>query len=379
MKVYLDNAATTPLDEEVIAAMIPIMKENYGNPSSVHALGRQSRAIIEKARKQVAGYINAAPSEIFFTSGGTEADNMVLRSCTEDLGVNHIITSVIEHHAVIDTAQCVEKHNNIKLSLVNIDGKGYIDLNHLEQLLEENKDKKTLVSLMHANNEIGNLLPLKKVAEICKKYQAYFHSDTVQTVGHYPFDVRELKIDFMTCSAHKFHGPKGTGFLFVNSDLQLKPIITGGAQERNMRAGTENIYGIVGLTKAMEIAHRDMENHEKHIKGLKRYMAEELKKVLPTIEFNGDPLGDSLYTVLNVHFPHSDMDEMLIYNLDIEGICVSGGSACSSGSSVGSHVLSGLGINQEQPSLRFSFSKYNTKEEIDYTINVIKELFGVRL
>lgn len=278
MKVYLDNAATTPLDEEVIAAMIPVMKENYGNPSSVHALGRQSRAIIEKARKQVAGYINAAPSEIFFTSGGTEADNMVLRSCTEDLGVNHIITSAIEHHAVIDTAQCVEQHNNIKLSLVNIDDKGYIDLNHLEQLLEENKDKKTLVSLMHANNEIGNLLPLKKVAEICKKYQAYFHSDTVQTVGHYPFDVRDLKIDFMTCSAHKFHGPKGTGFLFVNSDLQLKPIITGGAQERNMRAGTENIYGIVGLTKAMEIAHRDMENHEKHIKGLKCYMAEELKK-----------------------------------------------------------------------------------------------------
>lgn len=377
MKVYLDNAATTSMDEEVIVAMLPIMRENFGNPSSVHSLGRSSRAIIEKARKKIATYINAVPAEIFFTAGGTEADNMVLRSCTEDLGVNHIITSAIEHHAVIDTSNLISKNENVDLSLVNIDEKGYVDLAHLEQLLKENKDKKTLVSLMHANNEIGNLLPLKKVADLCKLYGALFHSDTVQTVGHYRFDVRDLKIDFMTCSAHKFHGPKGTGFLFVNSDLQLKPIITGGAQERNMRAGTENIYGIVGLTKAMEIAHRDMENHEKHIKGLKYYMVEELKKALPNIEFNGDPLGDSLYTVLNARFPHSDMDEMLIYNLDIEGICASGGSACSSGSSVGSHVLSHIGIDMEKPSLRFSFSKYNTKEEIDYTINVIKELFKV--
>lgn len=377
MKVYFDNAATTPMDEEVITAMLPVMKENFGNPSSVHAFGRKSRAIIEKSRKQVAAFINAAPAEIFFTSGGTEADNMVLRSCTEDLGVTHIITSALEHHAVIDTAEWIENHRDIKLSLVKVDNKGFVDLQHLENLLEEHKNQKTLVSLMHANNEIGTLLPLKKVAQLCRQYQAYFHSDTVQTVGHYAFDVRDLDIDFMTCSAYKFHGPKGIGFLFVNENLQLKPIITGGAQERNMRAGTENIYGIVGLTKAMEIAYRDLEQHQNHVKTLKLYMADELKKALPEIKFNGDPYGDSLYTVLNVKFPSSDMNEMLIYNLDIEGIAVSGGSACSSGSSVGSHVLAALGVNQETPSLRFSFSKYNTKEEVDYTVKVVKELFEV--
>lgn len=376
MKVYLDNAATTPMDKEVIEAMLPIMQENFGNPSSVHSLGRSTRSIIEKARKQIAKYINAVPAEIFFTAGGTESDNMVLRSAVHDLKVTHIITSAIEHHAIIDTAELISKNNAITLNLVNIDKKGYVDLVHLEKLLSENKNKKTLVSLMHANNEIGNLLPLKKVADLCKQYGAYFHSDTVQTIGHYQIDVRALNIDFITCSAHKFHGPKGTGFLFINSNLQLKPIITGGAQERNMRAGTENIAGIVGLAKAMEIAHNEMTNHEKHIKDLKHYMIAELKKALPEIEFNGDPLGESLYTVLNVLFPHSDMDEMLIYNLDIEGICASGGSACSSGSAVGSHVLSHLGIDMEKPSLRFSFSKYNTKEEIDYTIKVIKELFN---
>lgn len=376
MKVYLDNAATTPMDKEVIKAMLPVMQENFGNPSSVHSLGRSTRSIIEKARKQIANHINAVPAEIFFTAGGTEADNMVLRSAVHDLKVTHIITSAIEHHAIIDTAELISKNNAITLNLVNIDKKGHVDLVHLEKLLSENKNKKTLVSLMHANNEIGNLLPLKKVADLCKQYGAYFHSDTVQTIGHYQIDVRALNIDFITCSAHKFHGPKGTGFLFVNSNLQLKPIITGGAQERNMRAGTENIAGIVGLAKAMEIAHNEMTNHEKHIKGLKHYMIAELKKVLPEIEFNGDPLGESLYTVLNVLFPHSDMDEMLIYNLDIEGICASGGSACSSGSAVGSHVLSHLGIDMEKPSLRFSFSKYNTKEEIDYTIKIIKELFN---
>lgn len=376
MKVYLDNAATTAMDKEVISAMISVMENNFGNPSSVHSFGRSSRAIIEKARKKVAAYINAVPAEIFFTGGGTEADNMILRSAVQDLKVKHIITSAIEHHAVIDTSNLISKNENVALSLVNIDEKGYVDLTHLEQLLKDNQDKKTLVSLMHANNEIGNLLPLKKVADLCKLYGALFHSDTVQTIGHYRFDVRALNIDFLTCSAHKFHGPKGTGFLFVNSNLQLKPIITGGAQERNMRAGTENIAGIVGLEKAMEIAHRDMESHENYIKGLKYYMIDELKKALPEANFNGDPLGDSLYTVLNVRFPHSDMDEMLIYNLDIEGVATSGGSACSSGSAVGSYVLSHLGVDLNQPSLRFSFSKFNTKEEIDYTIKVIKELFN---
>lgn len=377
MKVYLDNAATTPIDPEVVQAMIPVLENNYGNPSSVHSLGRESRVIIEQSRRKVASFINAAPAEIFFTAGGTEADNMVLRSAVQDLGVNHVITSPIEHHAVIDTAEVVEKNNGVKLSLVKHDDKGYVDLVYLEQLLADNKDKTTLVSLMHANNEIGNKIPLKKVADLCKAYGAYFHSDTVQTMCHYAFDVRELGLDFLTCSAHKFHGPKGVGFLFVNQDIQIKPIITGGAQERNMRAGTENIYGIVGLTKAMEIAYRDLEAHQNHIQGLKTYMIEQLRQHVPGITFNGDPEGDSLYTVLNTTFPNSEMDEMLLYNFDIEGICVSGGSACSSGSNVGSHVLRGIGADMTKPAIRFSFSKYNTKEEIDYTIKVIKDLFAV--
>jgi len=322
MKVYLDNAATTPMDEEV----------------------------------------------------GTESDNIIIRNCS-NLGVNHVITSPIEHHAVIDTANILSD-KAFKLSLVKLDEKGYVDLNDLENLLESNKDKKTLVSLMHANNEISNLLSLKKVADLCKKYNAYFHSDTVQTMAHYKFDVRELGVDFITCSAHKFHGPKGIGFLYINQDIQLKPMLTGGAQERNMRAGTENIIGIVGLTKAMEVAYRDLEEHQKHIQGLKSYMMQQLEATIPNIKFNGDPKGDALYTVLNVQFPNSDMDEMLLYNFDIEGIAVSGGSACSSGSNVGSYVLKNIGVDMTKPSLRFSFSKYNTKEEIDYTIKLIKELFG---
>lgn len=379
MKVYLDNAATTQMDQEVIDAIIPIMQNNYGNPSSVHSFGRSSRAIIEKSRKQVASYINAAPGEIFFTGGGTEADNMVLRGAVDDLGVNHIITSKIEHHAVVDTAEVVGNKHNIKVSFVSFDKNGYVDIASLERLLEENKDKKTLVSLMHANNEIGNKLPLKKVVDICKSYGVYFHSDTVQTMSHYRFDVRELGIDFLTCSAHKFHGPKGIGFLYINENIQIKPIITGGAQERNVRAGTENIIGIVGLTKAMEVAYRDLEEHQNHIQGLKTYMIEKLEEIIPGISFNGDPKGDSLYTVLNVTFPNSDMDEMLLYNFDIEGIAVSGGSACSSGSNIGSHVLRNIGCDMSKPSLRFSFSKYNTKEEIDYALKVIQELFVVKV
>ena len=376
MRVYLDNAATTAMDQEVIEAIIPVMQNDFGNPSSIHSFGRSARSIIEKSRKQVANYINATPAEIFFTGGGTEADNMVLRNSIE-LGVNHIITSPTEHHAVIDTSQILEKKGEIKLSLVKHDSKGYVDLSSLEELLESNKDKKTLVSLMHANNEIGNKLSLKKVAELCKKYKAYFHSDTVQTMSHYEFDVRDLDVDFITCSAHKFHGPKGVGFLFINQNVQIKPIITGGAQERNMRAGTENIIGIVGLTKAMEVAYRDLAEHQNHIQGIKTYMIELLEKTIPSVSFNGDPKGDSLYTVLNVTFPNSEMDEMLLYNFDIEGIAVSGGSACSSGSNVGSHVLKSIGTDMTKPALRFSFSKYTTKKEIDYTIGVIKELFSI--
>jgi len=375
MKVYLDNAATTPMDQEVIDAIVPIMQNNFGNPSSVHSFGRSSRAIIEKARKKVAGFINANPGEIVFTGGGTEADNLALRGAVDDLGVNHIITSKIEHHAVVDTAIAVGDKHNIKVSFVSFDDKGYVEIDSIERLLEENKDRKTLVSLMHANNEISNKLPLKNVADLCKKHGAYFHSDTVQTMCHYKFDVRELGIDFLTCSAHKFHGPKGIGFLYINENIQLKPIITGGAQERNVRAGTENIIGIVGLTKAMEVAYRDLEEHQNHVQGLKTYMIEQLEILIPEIGFNGDPKGDSLYTVLSVQFPNTDMDEMLLYNFDIEGIAVSGGSACSSGSNADSHVLKNIGVDMDKPSLRFSFSKYNTKEEIDYTLKIVKDLF----
>lgn len=374
-KIYLDNAATTPLDPEVIEVMVSVMKNTFGNPSSVHAIGRQARVVIEEARKKVASYINAAPAEIFFTAGGTEADNMVLQSAVQDLGVNHIITSSIEHHAVIETAEKIKHQKNIKLSLVKLDEFGSVDLKNLEELLSANQDKKTLVSLMHGNNEIGNILPLKKVVELCKKYGALFHSDTVQTMGHFEFDVRALNIDFLTCSGHKFHGPKGIGFLFVNQNVQLKPIITGGGQERNMRAGTENIYGIAGLAKAMEIAYANLNEHQSYIQGLKTYMIEQLEQHIKGVTFNGNPKGDSLYTVLNVNFPNSEMDEMLLFNFDIEGVCVSGGSACASGSSVGSHVLEAIKLDKTKPAIRFSFSKYNTKEEIDYTIKLVKKWF----
>lgn len=374
-KIYFDNAATTPLDPEVIDVMVDTLKNTYGNPSSVHAIGRQARVVVEEARKKVASFIHAAPAELFFTAGGTEADNMVLQSAVKDLGVNHIITSPIEHHAVLETAEKIEHQKKIKLSLVKLDEFGSVDLKNLEELLEANQDKKTLVSLMHGNNEIGNILPLKKTIELCKKYGALFHSDTVQTMAHYEFDVRALNIDFLTCSAHKFHGPKGIGFLFVNQNVQLKPIIIGGGQERNMRAGTENIYGIVGLAKAMEIAYANLKEHQNYIQGLKTYMIKSLEEQVKGITFNGNPKGESLYTVLNVNFPNSDMDEMLLFNFDIEGICVSGGSACASGSSIGSHVLEAIKSDKSKPAIRFSFSKYNTKEEIDYTLKVIKNWF----
>ena len=375
MKVYLDNAATTPMDKEVIDAIIPIMEQNFGNASSVHSFGRDSRSIIEQARKKVAKFINAAPAEIFFTAGGTEADNLAIRAAVNDLGVNHIVTSKIEHHAVVETAEILEKKGDVKVSFVDLDGEGSVDLLSLKSLLDTNKNKKTLVSLMHANNEIGNLLPLKKVSILCKQYSAYFHSDTVQSMSHYKFDVRELDIDFMTCSAHKFHGPKGIGFLYVNQNIQIKPIISGGAQERNVRAGTENIIGIVGLTKAMEIASQNLEEHQRYIQDLKTYMITQLESIFSDIIFNGNPKKESLYTVLNVTFPNSDMDEMLLYNFDIEGVAVSGGSACSSGSNIGSHVLQNIGADMTKPAIRFSFSKLNTREEIDYTIKVIKALF----
>jgi cysteine desulfurase len=377
MKIYFDNAATTPLDKEVLNEMLPYMTEHFGNPSSIHSFGRKTRAAIEGARKMVAKSLNVSPSEIFFTSGGTEADNMAIRCTIHDLGIKHAITSRIEHHAVLHTLEELEKEGVIKLSFVNLSSIGHVDLIHLEQLLKENG--RTLVSLMHANNEIGNLLPLKEVGEICSTYNAIFHSDTVQTMGHYEMDLQKIKIHFVTCAAHKFHGPKGVGFLYVSSSVKIHPMIYGGGQERNMRGGTENLYGIIGLAKALEIALRDMDDHQKHITCIKNYMVEKLKAEIPVIEFNGACQDNCLYTVLNVRFPHTENAEMLLFNLDIAGIAASGGSACTSGSDIGSHVLRGIGSDVTRPSVRFSFSKYNTKEEVDYTVAKLKELFSVNV
>jgi cysteine desulfurase len=375
MKVYLDNAATTPLDREVIDAMIPVMEEGYGNPSSIHAFGRSARSLVERARKSVAKHLNCAPGEIFFTSGGTEADNMAIRSGMLDLGLNHAITTPIEHHAVGHTLEDLAEKGLIKLSYVKLDEHGSVDMNDLEELLKNNE--RSFVSLMHANNEVGNLLPLKEVGELCKQYDAIFHSDTVQTMAHYRYDLQDLHVHFITGAAHKFHGPKGNGFLYVNGDISVTPLIRGGSQERNMRAGTENVYGIVGLATAMDVAYRDIDEHRSHVEGLKTYMIEELKKAIPGIQFNGlsGEVDKSLYTVLNVMFPETPIGEMLLYNLDIMGIACSGGSACSSGSNVGSHVLRGIGADMMRPSLRFSFSKYNTKEELDYVVSQLKSLF----
>ncbi|MBD1429714.1 cysteine desulfurase family protein [Sphingobacterium litopenaei] len=373
MHIYLDNAATTALDPEVIDVMVETMKTEFGNPSSIHAHGRQAKTIVEKARKTIAHLLHASPAEIFFTSGGTEADNMAIVRSIEAYGITHAITSPIEHHAVLHTLEELAKTVKIQLDLVRLDAKGNIDLTHLEELLAKNP--RTLVSLMHANNEIGNLIDIKRVSEICQQYQAIFHSDTVQTMGHYPHDLSQLKIDFITCAGHKFHGPKGVGFLYINASNKIKPLIFGGAQERNMRGGTENVYGIVGLAKALEIAYRDMESHQAYIQDLKSYMIQELQKAIPTINFNGniDP-ENSLYTVLNVSLPCTNMSDMLLFNLDIAGISASGGSACSSGSDIGSHVLRAIDADPERPSVRFSFSKNNTKEEIDIVVAKLKEI-----
>lgn len=377
MKVYLDNAATTRLDPEVLNAMMPVLTEDFGNPSSIHAFGRKARASIENARKNVAKLLNVTPAEIFFTSGGTEADNMAICQSIDTYGIEHVISSPIEHHAVEHTIHVLEKAGKIKASWVKIDEKGNVDLAHLEELLKNNP--RSLVSLMHANNEIGTLLPLKEVGDLCEKYNAIFHSDTVQTMGHYKMDLKEIKVHFITCAAHKFHGPKGVGFLYIHHGHKISPFIHGGAQERNMRGGTENVAGIVGLSKALEICFTEMEEHQKHIQGLKNYMRESLMNEIPGIEFNGETSPEkSLYTVLNCRFPKHPDGEMLLFNLDIMGIAASGGSACSSGSNQGSHVLRGLGIEMERPSVRFSFSKYNTKEEIDFVISKLVALFAVK-
>ena len=374
MKVYFDNAATTPLDREVADVMYKVMCEDFGNPSSTHAHGRQVRTLIEDSRRTVARLLNCAPGEIFFTSGGTEADNMSIRQSVLTGEIKNIISSKIEHHAVLHTVEELAHQGKINLHFVNLLPNGHVDLNHLEELLSSNPN--ALVSLMHANNEIGNLLDIDKVGELCLKYSAIFHCDTVQTIGHYPLDLAKTHVNFLACAAHKFNGPKGIGFIYINSKSKISPFITGGAQERNMRGGTENVYGIIGLAKALELAYANLEHEQEQIQGLKTYMIEKLKAAIDGITFNGDTEGKSLYTVLNANFPPTPIAEMILFKLDIAGISCSGGSACSSGSNVGSHVLGALNVSPDRPSVRFSFGKQNTKEEVDFVVEKLKEMLA---
>ena len=374
--VYLDNAATTPMDDRVIEAMLPFMRGQFGNPSSVHSHGREVRTAIEKARKKVAELIHASPSEIFFTSGGTEADNTALVCGIESHGISHAITSPLEHHAVLHTLEMLAKKGQVQLSLLNVNEQGEIDLQQLEELLKKNP--KSMISLMHGNNEIGNLNDLERIGTMARAYDAFFHSDTVQTMGHYAHDLSQLPVDALVAGAHKFHGPKGVGFLYVRKDKKIHPFIHGGAQERNMRGGTENVIGIIGLAKALELSLEELEAHRSHIEKIKGYFIGKLKQDIPGVSFNGcsADLDKSLYTVLNVSLPPSESNRgMLLFHLDLEGISASGGSACSSGATVGSHVLRALQHSPERDAVRFSFSRFTTMEEVDYTLEKLKALY----
>ncbi|MEN9512727.1 MAG: hypothetical protein RJB16_487 [Bacteroidota bacterium] len=372
-RIYFDNAATTSLDPAVLEAMMPYLTEKFGNPSSIYSYGRETRMAVEQARKSVAKNLGAKPSEIFFTSGGTESSNTILHAAIQDLGCKHIISSPIEHHATLHTVEHLAKLHNIKLSWVNILHNGHIDIDHLEQLLNAHQEK-TIVSIMHANNEIGNMIDLYEVGALCKKNDAYFHSDTVQTVGHFSFNLKETPVDFITGAGHKFHGPKGVGILYINENIKINPLVHGGAQERNMRAGTENLYGIVGFAKALELASASYEKDSAYMQSLKQYMHDQLVQNIPGVSFNGDPFGNSLYTLLSTNFPKTDKTDMLLFNLDIHHVCASGGSACSSGAQQGSHVIQALKKEGEIATVRFSFSKNNTRQEIDQVVKILTTL-----
>ncbi len=372
-RIYFDNAATTSLDPEVLETMMPYLTEKFGNPSSIYSYGRETRIAIEAARKSVAKILNAHPAEIFFTSGGTESSNTAIKCAVNDLGCRHIITSQIEHHAVSHTVEHLHNIECVKVSYVKLLEDGHVDMHHLEELLKDAKEK-TLVTLMHANNEIGNMLDMNAVGNLCNVYHAIFHSDTVQTVGHFPFDLRNTPVHFITGAAHKFHGPKGVGILYINENVRIKPYIHGGSQERNMRAGTENLYGIVGFAKALEIATSRHETDKHQIAEIKEYMHQQLLAKIPAVTFNGDVFGRSLYTVLSASFPKTEKTEMLLMNLDINGICASGGSACTSGAEAGSHVIRAINQNPNQVTVRFSFSKHNTKNEVDAVVEKLAEL-----
>ncbi len=375
-RIYLDNAATTPIHPEVLAEMMRCMEENYGNPSSIHAEGRKVRALVEQARKTVAQHINASIGEIFFTSGGTESNNTALKCAVRDHGVRRIISSRLEHHCVLHTLESLAQYNDVEVVYLDNDNYGRIDIEHLRACLE-NTGKKTLVSVMHANNEIGTINDLEQISSICMEFGVLLHSDTVQTVGHFPIDVQRTPIHFLSGAAHKFHGPKGAGFLYVNSSAMIRPFIDGGAQERNVRGGTENVYGIVGLAKALDLACASLDDHRAYLTGLRTYLKEQLEDIFEDVCFNGCQ-ENGLYTVLNVSFPPTPKSEMMLMLLDIKGISASGGSACSSGSEKGSHVIASIGSPKERKAVRFSFSYMNTRNELDRVIEALKEIVPVR-
>lgn len=370
--IYLDNAASTPMSEAVITAMKNCMLDVYGNPSSVHEQGRRARVLIEQSRRSIAKLLKVSPAEIFFTSGGTEANNAILWGCYHDLHIKHFVTSQLEHPAVLQCLEAIQKNQGIHIHFVDITENGHINTGHLEALLAQYPG--ALVSLMHANNETGNLLPVNAVSDLCKKYSALFHSDTVQTIGKFHTEISNLGFDFAVASAHKFCGPKGVGFMYVRAGHFFNAFIRGGGQERNMRAGTENVYGVVGMAKALEEAYETMDEDMKHINGLKADCMQLLKQHIPGVKFHGDAEGSSLHTILNVSLPAGIDGEMLLPALDIEGICVSSGSACASGASKGSHVLAALGADGNRPSLRVSFSRYNTPGEVTKLVDVLKRI-----
>ena len=377
MNVYFDNAATTPISKKVLDKMIPYMEDGFGNPSSIHKRGREIKSVIEKSRSKVADILSCEPGEIFFTSGGTEADNMFIINTVLEKKIDTIITSKVEHHAVLHCCDYLNKTQNINIKYVSINDNGEVDLDDLEKITSNNKN--SLVSLMHGNNEIGNINDLKTISKICEKNNVVFHSDTVQTVGHYAIDLNKINIQGIVGSAHKFHGPKGIGFLYLNNKHKISPFIHGGAQERNMRGGTENVYGIVGLSEALTLAYENMTTHKEKIIALKSHMIESLKQKVKGVKFNGlsSDLDNSLYTVLNASIPNVDDQQMFLFNLDINNIAASAGSACSSGSDSGSHVLKEIKTEEGFVNVRFSFSKYNSIEEVDYVINKIVEIINL--
>ncbi len=376
-KVYFDNAATTNVRPEVITKMISVLEEDFGNPSSTHGFGRSAKNHIEQTRKNIANYLGVKASEIIFTSGGTEADNLVINSAVRDLKVGHIITSKIEHHAVLHTVQEIEATSGIEVSYVNINPDGSIDYDHLKSLLS-NSAEKVMVSLMHVNNEVGTILDIHRIGNLCKDHNALFHSDMVQSIGHLEVNLNELNVDFTAVSAHKFHGPKGVGFAYIRKNSGLKPLIFGGEQERGYRAGTESVHNIAGMDEALRLAYEHLEEERKYISDLKHYFIEALKKNIEGVKFNANccDLDHCTYTLINVCLPITDEKAgILLFHLDINGIACSKGSACQSGSSKGSHVLTEILCEEDlqKPSIRFSFSKYNTKEEVDYVVDVLKK------